>query len=508
MNCLYSSSKVHVLRGSKVALDVSRCMSSIFRDKAYINGQWVSASSGKTFQVKNPVNGTVIATVPDMNAQDTKEAILSAHTAFASWKETTAKERSNLLRKWFNAMIDNQEELAKILTAEEGKPLAEARGEIAYSAGFFDWFSEESRRIYGEVMSGVATNKQMVFIREPIGVAAMITPWNFPSAMITRKVGAALAAGCTCVIKPAEDTPLSALALVALAEEIGIPPGVVNIVTSNFENSSEIGKVLCESPLVGALSFTGSTRVGKILFQQCASTVKKVSLELGGNAPFIVFDSADVDTAVAGCMASKFRNMGQTCVTSNRIFVQEGIFDKFMAKLQSAVEKTLVLGDGMDQGVNQGPLINSKQFERVVHMVNDATSKGATLVLGGEKHPVGDLFYRPTILTNLKENMLAFQEEIFGPVVSVIKFKTEEEALEMANNTRVGLAGYFFSNDVKQCWRVAKKLEVGMIGVNEGIISAPEAAFGGIKESGLGREGSRHGIDEYTDVKYICFGNL
>lgn len=417
-------------------------------------------------------------------------------------------ERSNLLRKWFDAMIKNQEELAKLLTAEQGKPLAEARGEIAYSAGFLEWFSEESRRIYGEVVSGVTNTKQMVFIREPIGVAAMITPWNFPSAMITRKVGAALAAGCTCVIKPSEDTPLSALALASLAEEVGIPPGVVNIVTSNHEGSNEVGKILCESELVAGLSFTGSTRVGKLLYRQCASTVKKVSLELGGNAPFIVFDSADVDLAVAGCMASKFRNMGQTCVTSNRIIVQEGIYEKFLAKLKQTVETTLVLGDGMDKEVNQGPLINSKQFDRVVSMVNDAVDKGAELVTGGEKHPIGDLYFRPTILTELTPEMAAFKEEIFGPVISVLKFKTEEEALALANATRVGLAGYFYSNDVRQCWRVAKKIEVGMVGVNEGIISAPEAAFGGIKESGLGREGSRHGIDEYTDIKYICFGNL
>lgn len=413
-----------------------------------------------------------------------------------------------MLRKWFDAVVKNQEELAKLLTAEQGKPLAEARGEIAYSAGFLEWFSEESRRIYGEVVSGVTNTKQMVFIREPIGVAAMITPWNFPSAMITRKVGAALAAGCTCVIKPSEDTPLSALALASLAEEVGIPPGVVNIVTSNHEGSNEVGKILCESELVAGLSFTGSTRVGKLLYRQCASTVKKVSLELGGNAPFIVFDSADVDLAVAGCMASKFRNMGQTCVTSNRIIVQEGIYEKFMAKLKQTVETTLVLGDGMDKEVNQGPLINSKQFDRVVSMVNDAVDKGAELVTGGEKHPIGDLYFRPTILTELTPEMAAFKEEIFGPVISVLKFKTEEEALALANATRVGLAGYFYSNDVRQCWRVAKKMEVGMVGVNEGIISAPEAAFGGIKESGLGREGSRHGIDEYTDIKYICFGNL
>lgn len=483
-------------------------MSSLICEQAYVNGKWVGAASGKTYQVKNPVDGSVIATVPHMDASDTKIAIEAAHQAFKSWKETSPKERSNHLRKWFEAMDKNKEELARILTTEQGKPITEARGEVGMSAGFLEWFSEEARRIYGETFNGATNSKQFVFIREPIGVAAMITPWNFPSAMITRKMGAALAAGCTCVLRPAEDTPLSALALIKLAEEAGIPPGVVNIVTSDHEHADEIGKALCESPLVAGLSFTGSTRVGKLLYRQCASTVKKVSLELGGNAPFIVFESADLDLAVAGCLASKFRNMGQTCVTTNRVLVQEGIYDEFVARFKAEVEKNMVLGNGLEQGINQGPLINKRQFERVVGIVEDAVNKGANVVLGGKKDEFGDLYYKPTILTDLTPDMVASKEEIFGPVTAITKFKTEEEALAIANNTRVGLAGYFYSNDVKQCWRVAKKLETGMVGVNDALISAVEAAFGGVKESGLGREGSRHGIDDYSDIKYICFGNL
>lgn len=492
-------------RGSVLQI---RTMASLIKDKAFINGAWVSATSGKTFEVTNPVNGKVIASVPDMDAIDANKAIDAAHEAFQTWRDTTAKERSALLRKWFEICNKNHEELAKILTAEQGKPLAEAKGEVTYGSSFLEWFSEEARRINGDVVQAPAANKRMLFVREPIGVAAMITPWNFPNAMITRKVGAALASGCTVVVKPAEDTPLSALAVAALAEEAGIPKGVFNVVTSRLENSSEVGKALCSSSKVRALSFTGSTRVGKILYRQCADTVKKISLELGGNAPFIVFDSADVDLAVAGCMASKFRNAGQTCVSSNRILVQSGIYDKFVAKLKETVEKSVVLGDGMDNGVNQGPIINKNQFARVTRLVDDAVRKGAKVILGGSKHEIGDLFYKPTIISDMQEDMECFKEEIFGPVISIKKFETEDEALTIANNTQVGLAGYFYSNDVSQCWRVARKMETGMVGINEGMMSCAEGAFGGVKESGIGREGSKYGIDEYTEMKYLCFGNL
>lgn len=486
-----------------------RTMASLLHDKkTYINGEWVGSSNGETFDVLNPSNGQVVGTVPNMTATEANTAVDAAQKAFQTWQETTVKERSVLLRKWFNLCVEHNEELAKLLTAEQGKPIAESRGEVAYGGGFLEWFAEEARRMYGETVPSSTKGKELVFIKQPIGVAAMITPWNFPNAMITRKAGAALAAGCTCVIKPAQDTPLSAIALAALAHEAGIPKGVINVVTCRHANSSAVGKVFCDREEVAAMSFTGSTHVGKILYRQCAGTVKKLSLELGGNAPFIVFDSADVDLAVAGCMVSKFRNMGQTCVSTNRVFVQDGIYDKFVTKLQDAVEKQLVIGDGMADGVNQGPLVNKSQFDTVCNMVTDAVKKGAKVVLGGSKDDKGDLFYKPTILTDINSSMECFHEEIFGPVISIIRFKEEQEAVSMANDSRVGLAGYFYSNDVKQCWRVGRKLEVGMVGINEGMISAPEAAFGGVKESGLGREGSRHGIDEYSEIKYMCFGNL
>jgi len=474
--------------------------------KTYVNGEWVGAVSGKTFEVTNPSNGEVIASVPDMNAGDANVAIAAAQKAFTTWRETTVKERSVLLRKWFGLCEQHKEDLAKLLTSEQGKPLAEAMGEIGYSNGFLEWFAEEARRIYGEVVPAPTKGKELVFIRQPVGVAAMITPWNFPAAMITRKAGAALAAGCTLVVKPAEDTPLTALALAALAEEAGFPKGVINVVTSTHGNASEVGQAFCESPDVAALSFTGSTRVGKILYRQCAGTVKKLALELGGNAPFIVFDSADLDKAVDGMMVAKFRNMGQTCVSTNRVFVQDGVHDAFIAKLQERITKNLVLGDGMDPKVNQGPLINTNQFKRVCNLLDGAKAAGANVVMGGS--PKGNLHFQPTIITDVNPGMEVFKDEIFGPVISVIRFKHENEAVEMANDCRVGLAGYFYSNDVGQCWRVGKKLEVGMVGINEGLISAPEAAFGGVKESGLGREGSHHGIDEYTDWKYLCFGGM
>ena len=410
-----------------------RTMSTLLKDsKAYVNGQWVEASTGKTFEVKNPVDGKVIASVPDMSAGDTKVAIDAANKAFASWKETTVKERSILLRKWFNLCEEHKEDLAKLLTSEQGKPLAESRGEIGYSNGFLEWFAEEARRINGEVVPAPTKGKEMVFIRQPVGVAAMITPWNFPAAMITRKAGAALAAGCTLVVKPAEDTPLTALALANLAEQAGFPKGVVNVVTCAHANASEVGKALCDSPDVGVMSFTGSSRVGKILYRQCAGTVKKLAMELGGDAPFIVFNSADLDKAVEGMMVAKFRNMGQTCVSANRVFVQDEIHDAFIEKLRTRIEKSLVLGDGMDPNVNQGPLINQSQFTKVCSLVEDAKDKGAGVVLGGAKDEAhGGLFYLPTILTDVKSGMEIFKEEIFGPVVSVIKFKNEEVCIYM-----------------------------------------------------------------------------
>jgi len=485
---------------------IRRTMATLIKDKAYINGAWVG--SDKTYEVRNPANDKVIANVPNQGEQETQQAIDAAYEAFQSWRWTTAKERSNLLRKWFDLCQANADELAKILTAEQGKPLAEAKGEVGYGNSFLEWFSEEARRIDGDVPQSPANSKQMMFIRQPIGVAAIICPWNFPNAMITRKLGAALASGCTAVVRPAEDTPLSALAAVALAEQAGFPKGVINVVTSAQENASVIGKTMCKSPKVAAMSFTGSTRVGKILYEQCAGTVKKLSLELGGNAPFIVFDSADVDLAVSGLMASKFRNAGQTCVSSNRIMVQAGIYDQFLVKLKQVVESSIVLGDGMDQGVNQGPLINKNQFNKVSSLVEEAVSKGAKVVSGGSPHPMGGLHYQPTILTDTTSEMGLTCEEIFGPVIPIRKFQTEEEALSLANDCRVGLAGYFYSNDISQCFRVGKKLEVGMVGINEGMISAAEGAFGGVKESGIGREGSKYGIDEYTEMKYLCFGNL
>jgi len=480
----------------------------LLKDKAYVNGSWIGAASGTTFQVTNPMNSQVITSVPDMNAGDVSLAVDAANDAFQTWRGTTAKYRSDLLRKWFNLCVANHEGLSKLLTAEQGKPLAESRGELVYGSSYIEWFSEECRRIYGEVAQSPVASKEMMFIRQPIGVVGMITPWNFPNAMITRKVAAALAAGCTCVVKPAEDTPLSALALGALAEEAGIPAGVVNVITSSRQHTAEVGKVLCESPKVAGISFTGSTKVGKILYRQSADTIKRLGLELGGNAAFIVFDSANLDLAVQGCMASKFRNAGQTCVSTNRVLVQESVVDEFIGKLKVAMDK-LVLGDGMTDGVSQGPIINRSQFDKVCEMVKEAESQGAELVVGGEPdNSTGELFYKPTILTNVTENMSLYREEIFGPVVSIKTFKTEEEALALANDTRVGLASYFYSENISQCFRVAKKLETGMVGINEGAISAAEAAFGGIKESGLGREGSSHGLEEYTNIKYMCFGNL
>ncbi|XP_071438653.1 succinate-semialdehyde dehydrogenase, mitochondrial [Hetaerina americana] len=482
---------------------------SLIRNKAFINGAWKSAASGEEFAVINPADGNVIGNVPNMNEADTHEAIVAASNSFQQWQDTTAKERSHYLKKWFDLLEKNKEELSEIITAESGKPLKEAAGEVAYGNSFIEWFAEEARRVHGEVIASPVKSKEMIFIKRPIGVTALITPWNFPIAMITRKAGAALAAGCTCVVKPAEDTPLTALALAALAQDSGIPAGVFNVVTSARENAPQVGKSLCESPLVAGISFTGSTDVGKLLYKMCSKGVKRLSLELGGNAPFIVFKSADVGKAVQGAIASKFRNCGQTCVSANRFFVQDEVFDEFVAKFKEEMKSQLILGMGSDGVSTLGPLINDAQVHKVDNIVQDAVKKGARVLVGGKTaSSIGDRFFEPTLIVDVDPRMLCYNEEIFGPIAVLIKFKTEEEALRLANNTKRGLAGYFYSNDIAQIWRVAKKLEVGMAGINEGIISTAEAAFGGIKESGLGREGSHYGMEEYTYIKYLCFGNL
>ncbi|XP_062602225.1 glutarate-semialdehyde dehydrogenase-like [Saccostrea cucullata] len=484
----------------------ARPASSFVCDKAFINGEWAAASSGKTFEVVNPANGKVIGSVPDMDATDTDRAIKVAYKAFQSWKETTAKERSILLRKWANLVSENIDELAKLLTSEMGKPLAEAKGEITYGGGFLELFAEECKRVEGNIIQTHIKSRRLLVLKQPIGVSGMITPWNFPNAMITRKAGAAIAAGCTVVLKPAEDTPYSALALCDLAKEAGIPAGVLNVVTSSRNNAAQVGKTICESPLVTKMSFTGSTFVGKLLLQQCASTVKKVSLELGGNAPFIVFESADVDAAVQGAIGAKFRCSGQTCVCANRIFVHESIYDEFVKKMAAVVEKDLKVGDGIDPATTQGPLINKKAVEKIEAHVQDAVSKGAKVVCGGKSK--GGNFFEPTILTGVTNDMRCAKEEIFGPIAGIIRFKTEEEVVGLANATTSGLAGYFYSRDLSQIWRVAERLESGIVGVNEGVLSVPDAPFGGWKESGLGREGGRYGIEEYLEIKYVCMGGL
>ncbi|XP_017295297.1 succinate-semialdehyde dehydrogenase, mitochondrial [Kryptolebias marmoratus] len=476
----------------------------LLRTQAYVDGRWVSAAS--VFPVLDPATGQELARVSDCGPGEAKQAVEAAHRAFRSWRDTTAKERSVLLRRWFDLLVLHREDLAKLITFECGKPLRESLGEVVYSASFLDWFSEEARRIYGDIVPPSVRDRKLLLLKQPVGVASIITPWNFPSAMITRKVGAALAAGCTVVVKPAEDTPLSALALAELAERAGIPPGVVNVVPCSRDRTPSVGQVLCSDPMVAKISFTGSTATGKVLLKMAADSVKRVSMELGGHAPFIVFDSADVDMAVGGAMASKFRNSGQTCVCSNRFLVQSGIYDLFLDKLGRAMDAELRLGHGSEPGTTQGPLINSRAAEKVVHHVSDAVSRGARLLKGGTR--LSGSFMEPTLLADVTTDMLCTKEETFGPLVPVIRFETEEEALAVANGTNVGLAGYFYSQDVSQIWRVAEALEVGIVGVNEGLLSAPEAPFGGVKESGLGREGSKYGVDEYLEVKYMCFGGL
>jgi succinate-semialdehyde dehydrogenase/glutarate-semialdehyde dehydrogenase len=478
--------------------------STLLRQLCYINGQWAAADSGRSFAVTNPASGEQLATVPEMGADETRRAIEAARVAQPAWRAHTAGERAKVLRRWFELLLANQEDLAQLMTAEQGKPLAEARGEIAYAASFIEWFAEEGKRIYGDIVPPHHADKRVLVTKEPIGVCAAITPWNFPAAMITRKVGPALAAGCCVVLKPAEATPLSALALAELAERAGVPAGVFNVVTGD---APAIGGELCANPTVRKLSFTGSTEVGRILMQQCAPTIKKLSLELGGNAPFIVFDDADLDAAVQGAILSKYRNAGQTCVCANRLLVQEGVYDTFVEKLGVAVAG-LRVGNGVDDGVTQGPLIDAAAIAKVEELVEDARSKGARVVCGGKPHSLGRTYYEPTILANVTPAMRIAREEVFGPVAPVFAFKTEADAVAMANDTEYGLASYFYTENLARSMRVSSALEYGIVGVNTGLISTEVAPFGGMKSSGLGREGSKYGIEDYLEIKHVCIGGI
>ena len=476
----------------------------LLRSGAYINGVWTEADDGSTLDIVNPATGDVIAAVARCGRVETRRAIEAAEKAQKKWKGVPIKERSAILRRWFDLMMAAQEDLARILTAEQGKPLAEARGEIAYGASYIEWFAEEGKRIYGDTIPHASNDKRLVCIKQPVGVVACITPWNFPNAMLTRKIAPALAAGCTVVCKPANATPLSAYAFAELAERAGVPAGVINIVTGK---TAEIGREMTSNPLVRKLTFTGSTPVGKQLMAECAATVKRTSMELGGNAPFIVFDDADIDAAVAGAMASKYRASGQTCVCANRILVQNGVYEEFAEKLAEAVQK-LRLGDGSEEGVDQGPLINEQAADDVMAFIDDATARGARVVAGGRRSELGSCFVQPTILADVTEEMRVFREEIFGPVAPLFRFSTEEEAIAMANDTEFGLACYFYSRDIGRVWRVAEALDYGIVGINEGIISNEMAPFGGVKESGSGREGSKYGIDDYVEIKYMLMGGL
>ncbi len=477
---------------------------TLLRQLCYINGEWAVADSGRTFPVTNPATGEQLATVPEAGAAETRRAIEAARVAQPAWRARTAGERAKVLRRWFELLLANQEDLAQLMTAEQGKPLAESRGEIAYAASFIEWFAEEGKRIYGDIVPPHHADKRVLVTKEPIGVCAAITPWNFPAAMITRKVGPALAAGCCVVLKPAEATPLSALALAELAERAGVPAGVFNVVTGD---APAIGGELCANPTVRKLSFTGSTEVGRILMQQCAPTIKKLSLELGGNAPFIVFDDADLDAAVQGAILSKYRNAGQTCVCANRLLVQEGVYDVFVDKLGAAVAG-LRVGNGVDDGVTQGPLIDDAAIAKVEDMVLDAREKGARVVCGGKRHSLGGTWYEPTILANVTPAMRIAREEVFGPVAPVFKFTTESEAVAMANDTEFGLASYFYTENLARSMRVSSALEYGIVGVNTGLISTEVAPFGGMKSSGLGREGSKYGIEDYLEIKHVCIGGI
>jgi succinate-semialdehyde dehydrogenase/glutarate-semialdehyde dehydrogenase len=469
--------------------------------QAFVGGEWVDAKSGKTFDVTNPARGDVIATVTDLDRSEITQAIDAAHKSQKAWAALAAKERAKVLRKWFDLLMANQEDLAIIMTAEQGKPLVESRGEVAYGASFVEWFGEEAKRNYGETIPGHMADKRITVIKQPIGVAAAITPWNFPNAMIARKVAPALAAGCSFVVRPASLTPLSALAMAKLAEEAGVPKGVLSVVTST--KSSDVGKEFCENPIVRKLSFTGSTEVGRILLKQAADQVMKCSMELGGNAPFIVFDDADLDEAVIGAIACKFRNNGQTCVCANRIYVQAGVYDEFAAKLKVAVE-ALKVGDGLSDGITTGPLVEQAAVAKVQEHLDDALSKGGTILTGGKPHALGGLFYEPTIVTNATKDMMVSVDETFGPFAPLFKFEDEDDVIEQANDTIFGLASYFYAKDVSRVTKVAEALEYGIVGINTGIISTEVAPFGGVKQSGLGREGSHHGIEDYLEMKYIC----
>jgi succinate-semialdehyde dehydrogenase/glutarate-semialdehyde dehydrogenase len=477
---------------------------SLLRQQAIIDGAWCDADDGRTVAVINPATGETLGTVPHMGAKETRRAIDAAQAAWPAWRHKTARERALILRKWNDLMLENTDDLAAIMTAEQGKPLAESKGEIAYAASFLEWFGEQAKRIEGDVLESPARDRRIVVTKEPIGVCAAITPWNFPAAMITRKVGPALAAGCPIVLKPAELTPYSALALAVLAERAGVPRGVFSVVIGD---SKAIGAEMCANPIVRKLSFTGSTQVGRLLMEQCAPTVKKLSLELGGNASFIVFDDADLDAAVEGAMASKYRNMGQTCVCANRIYVQDGVYEAFAQKLTAAVAK-LKVGNGMEPGVNQGPLIEEKAVEKVEHHIADALGKGARLLLGGKRHPLGHTFFEPTVLADVTPQMLISDEETFGPVAPLFRFNSEDDVIALANASEYGLASYFYARDIGRVWRVAERIESGMVGVNTGLISNEVAPFGGVKQSGLGREGSKYGMDDYLVIKYICLGGM
>lgn len=478
---------------------------SLLKSQNYINGVWVDAQSGKNVEVINPATGDVIGSVADSHTADTRAAIEAAEAALPAWRSKTAKERANILRKWYDLMMENAEDLAHIMTVEQGKPLFETRGEVGYGASFVEWFAEEAKRTYGETIPPVFNDRRQIVIKQAIGVVGAITPWNFPNAMITRKAAPALAAGCTFIVKPDAGTPYSALALAELATRAGIPAGVFNIVVGT--DAAAIGEELTSNPTVRKITFTGSTRVGKLLLKQSADTVKRVSMELGGNAPVIVFDDADLDKAVAGALGSRYRNAGQTCVCANRIYVQESVHDAFVEKFIAAV-KALKLGNGLEEGVTMGPLIHTAAVKRVNEMVADAVEKGATVETGGNVSNLGPCFYEPTVLTKVDKSMRVFQQEIFGPVAPIFTFKTEEEAIQLANDTEYGLAAYFYSRDIGRCWRVAEGVDFGMVGVNEVAITSEMMPFGGVKESGMGREGSHMGIDEYLEIKYICMGGI
>ncbi|MEO1962580.1 MAG: NAD-dependent succinate-semialdehyde dehydrogenase [Cycloclasticus sp.] len=477
---------------------------NLFRQHAFINGQWVDSANGEQLNVTNPSNQSILGHVPSITAEQVQQAIEAADMAWQGWRDTPAKERSAIIRRWFDLIIENQDDLATIMTLEQGKPISEARGEILYGASFVEWYAEEAKRVYGDTIPAPSQDKRIVVIKQSIGVVAAITPWNFPNATITRKCAPALAAGCPVIVKPASETPFSALALAELGQQAGFPKGVLNVITGN---AKIIGGELTASPTVRKLSFTGSTEVGKTLMRQCADTVKKISLELGGNAPFIVFDDADIDAAVDGAMASKFRNTGQTCVCANRIFVHDAVYDEFARKLTEKVSQ-LIVANGLDPAAQQGPLINADAVKKVEEHIKDATEKGATVILGGQQHELGGQYFQPTVLGDVTTDMLISHEETFGPVAPLYRFSHDDEVIKLANDTPYGLAAYFYSQNIKRIWHIAEVLEVGIVGINSGIVSTEVAPFGGIKESGIGREGSKYGIDDFVEIKYLCFGEM